>query len=171
MQRQLFLGMALILSSTACAPVASSVPKLAAQPRVSDAVVENGIYGLGVDSEVIVKGTDEYDAYEKSLASDYELLKFTDREPELSEFRDSRTIAEITLPARLKRVDFVVILVLKKTAKEKPSDFKLEWLRGERNRFSLSLPKDGVTDVAWTSLKKNLGQITIAYRAKKLQTQ
>lgn len=162
-----------VATLNSCAPVASSSPKLSAtRPRGDSGVMDSGKdkkFDLGVVAKTEVVSADKYDAYEKTLG-EYRFVKIQENDAEISELLETRGIKEVKLATNLSRIEIVTIFVVdmpeKALAKEKNSEVKVEWLRGEKDQFSLAIEKEGTSEEAWTFIKKNLNRVTIAYRKK-----
>lgn len=171
MKNSTALGALLSLSlMMACAPVASSVPKVKAH------VVDDRVMGsrdalrtsVGLEPIEIVSA-DEYQTYEKELSPEYKIIeKFREGDPEFSEILQSRTVKNLIMPANMKRADLRIVLVVKG---EKPRRTKVSKLESElfrsvesQEKFTVSISQAEKSDAAWSDVKKNLTLVMIAYR-------
>lgn len=154
----------------ACAPVASSVPKTRAQV-VDDRLLDRRdalTASAGLEPIEIVSA-DEYEAYEKKLSPEYKIIeKFRTGSPELGDLVQSGNVKNLVLPASLKRVDLLIVFVVKS---EKISSMKSSKLSGElfrgvesQEKFTVSISSAKKSEAAWSDVKKNLTQVMIAYR-------
>lgn len=161
-----------VATLNSCAPVASSSPKLSAtRPRGDSGLLDSGKgdkkFDLGVVTKTEVISAEKYDVYEKTLG-EYKFVKIEENDAEISELLETRGIKEVKLASDLNRIEIVTIFIVdmpeKAVAKEKNSEIKVEWFRGEKDQFSFSIGKEGTSEEAWTFVKKNLNRVTIAYR-------
>ncbi len=164
-------GIFVSLIGFACAPVASSVPKLTQQtPRTGDTVVvDSEKFDLRVNDSVIIVAKDGYDAFEKKLDADFRLVKFDKNDKKLASLRERLPMNEIEISSKIDRAEIVVIFVVDGAApaKEKASEIKLNWLRGEKGLLSMSVDEEKSSDETWASVKKNLNSMVLAYREAK----
>lgn len=164
-------GIFVSLIGFACAPVASSVPKLTQQtPRTGDyVVVVSEKFDLRVNDTVAIVSKDAYDAYEKKLDSDYRLVKFDKNDKKLAGLRERLPMNDIEISSKIDRAEMVVIFIVDGVApaKEKASKIKLAWLRGEEGMLSMSIDEDRSANETWASVKKNLNSMVLAYREAK----
>ncbi len=166
------IGALTSLAALGCAPVASSGPKhiqIASHPGDSS-VIDTAKFDLRVVSQApVIKTTDQYEKFEKTLDASYTLKKFYDGDAKKAELLETRGMKNLDLSSAMERADIMVIFVVKadapKISKEKNADLALSWLkRSKRNEFSFKISEDEKSDEAWTYVKKNLSWISIAYR-------
>ncbi len=174
MKHPLALGILVLLTLSSCAPVASSVPKMATtSPRTGDTIVDNGGVDLGTDSSVEVITADQADTEVKALkAQGFSVRPAYDvRDREFGDLLGSHGIREIKLEANLRRVEIVSVFVLKSGAKAIPdsllSDLDAEWSRNKKNEFSLDIQMDEKSAVAWAYVRNNLDSFVVASREVK----
>ncbi len=172
----LALGILIILGASSCAPIASSVPKLATvSTHGGDSIVDNhGGIDLKVASSVDVVSADQSDAKVKNLKADgFTVMPALDQnDREFSDFREAHGLRGVKLPADLNRVEVVTVIVLKAGTKTIPdsleSDLGIKWSRTKKNEFSFDVDQNGKSVAAWAFVKDNLDSIVIASRELKI---
>jgi hypothetical protein len=172
----LALGLLIILGASSCAPVASSVPKLATvSTHGGDSIVDDhGGIDLKVISSVEVVSSDQSDAKVKNLKADGFTVNpaLDQHDREFSDFRDAHGLHEIKLPADLNRVEVVTVIVLKAGTKAIPesleSDLGIKWSRTKKNELSFDVDQSGKSITAWAFVKENIDSIVIASREAKI---
>ncbi|MBS1963443.1 MAG: hypothetical protein JST04_14605 [Bdellovibrionales bacterium] len=179
MRLSTILGFFIGIMGFACAPVASSVPKLStASPRTVDSIVNNGNVDLRVlPVKVEVVTSDQAStlrARYKADGYDVDTNKYDDRDDEFSQLKELHAINDLSLPAKLNRAEVVFLFTVKgseKSIRQNVDDaLKINPLRGEMNVFSFSISLEGDSAEAWSYVKQNVIAVTIASReARKKQ--
>jgi hypothetical protein len=168
------LGILFSTAIFACAPVASSVPKMTPQsPRTRDAITDDsGKFDLRVisRSEVVTRAQ----AAEKTNAlavEGYDIATYEQNDGEVASLREERGLRDLKLAPTLNRADIVVLFVVKSDAKPIPltasADLKMEWSRNAKNQFSFEVSPDRDSGAAWSYVKGNLESLMIASREAK----
>ncbi len=171
------LGIAFSLIGVACAPVASSVPKLIQQIPSKGDRLNNDVgrrFTISDSTPVDIVSQDKYEAFEKKLDSDYQLIEYTGSDRKLSEFRDTRTISEIAISPKIIRADIRVIFVVnaESVTAKKAEAIKIDWLTGvhdEKGLLTMSVSEKSTSSPAWAVVKKKTHSIVIAYREATIQ--
>lgn len=170
------MGFFIGFTAFACAPVASSVPKLATvSPRTADSIATGEKVDLRVPPvEVRVVLADKMNEERKKLrAAGYEADTnvFDDRDAKFSELKELRALTEIGLPAGLNRAEIVIVFGVKQNEKSIRSqiaeDLKVKPMRGDLNVFTFAVSMDGDSAAAWSYVKQNLDSVVIASREAK----
>lgn len=172
MKRPLALGILSIVFASACAPIASSVPKLSAStPRTKDSVIVEKPSRDHVKKQVKVVTSEKYEQFEKKLDSDYRVVAFDEKDVKVSELRELHAMKDLELSTTMNRLDVVVVFITKKDGKsisdEQIDDLKIEWSRTEKNLFSFEVSLEGDSGTAWSAIKGDLVAVAIAYREAK----
>lgn len=176
MKPTLALGFSAIIIASACAPVASSVPKIAANsPKTKDSVVVESVAGrkaaFGIEKRAKVVSADKYESFEKKLDSDYRLARFDEKDAKVSELRELHAMGELDLATAQSRTEVLVIFVVKGGEKaiseETAESLKLDFPQRTKSDFSFAISLDGDSGASWSTIKANLVSVTIAYREAK----
>lgn len=164
-------GIFVSLIGFACAPVASNVPKMSRQtPRTGDTVlVDNEKFSILVDDSVEVVSKDAYEAFEKNLDSDYQLVKFDKNDKKLANLRERLPMNDIAISSKIDHAEILVIFIVDGVAptKEKAAQIKLAWPRGEKGLLTMSIDEGKTSNETWAKVKRNLNSMVIAYREAK----
>lgn len=174
MKRPLAFGILSVVFATACAPIASSVPKLrSSSPKAKDLIVVDKGSRDRVKKETKVVVEEKYERLEKKLDADYTILKYDEKDAQLSELRELHGIKDLDLSTTSNQIDLIVIFITatggKSISEEQTKDLKIEWTRTEKNRFSFEVSLEGDSGTAWSAIKGDLVAVTVAYRSSKLR--
>lgn len=165
------------IALTSCAPIAASSPKLAQQRRGDSGVIDSGLTETKFDFSKVARSeiisAEKYEAYEKTLG-DYKLDKISEVDEQFFELREKRSIKNLEVRTNLNRTELVAIFVVNLPEEELPVEkdaVKVKWIRDENDlhSFSLSIDESATSEEAWAIIKKNLTQVTIAYRTIKTE--
>jgi hypothetical protein len=170
------LGILLSTMVFACAPVASSVPKLAAtSPRTGNSVVGNrGNGSVKFDPRIIsqtevVVADDLAKVMKKLVAGGYAITpKYDQHDPEFSAILEFHALKGVTIGSSVKRPDLVVVYVMKDDLGSVPgnigAEFELFCSRPESNKLDFTISLDGDSGAAWSFVKKNVESFIVAVR-------
>lgn len=163
-------GILVSLATLGCAPVATSVPKMATlTPHSADSLV-GGQTGADLRplGTVKVVSAEQYDTFEKNLDANYKLVKYDEKDAKVPELRKSRGMANLDLASPRKRIEVLVILVLKRgmksTAVDAAANLKIRMDRDSRDDYSFLVSNDDGSEEAWNAVKENVASVVIAYR-------
>lgn len=163
-----------VLLLSACAPVASSVPKIAKSattPFLVSTTETPVIIDRYLESKVI--SADEYDAFEKKLDADYVLQRFDERDARVIEFRKRKTMKEVEAPAGLKHAEMLMIFIVKTDShrskfkgRVNATKLKLETAPSEKGKFSISVSAENEMEPndSWNEIQENLISVVLASR-------
>ena len=171
MKMTVALGILITLTTlTSCAPVASSSPKLGQQRRGDSGVIDSNNtdkkFDLGVVPRAEVVSAESYEGYEKKTLRNFKTEKLEGKDKECLELRKNSGIEKIPLKADLNRIEILTVFIVDVPAKEinNGKDIKVNWLRGEKDIFSLSINEEETSYENWNLIKKSLSRVVVAYR-------
>jgi hypothetical protein len=173
MKTSITLALTIALLGSACAPVATSVPKLnRTTPREADSILAEVGGRIRVVGSVSIQSEDEAVEYASKLKeSGYSITKkneYGENDRKFSDLKELDLMNEIELPLSIIRADVVVVFVVKKKAKgvsdKLSNELKLEWERNNKNEVSFKVNRDGASAEAWPKVKAALVSVIIASR-------